>query len=200
MSKFRITWTTKLAHTAGCCFMQAQITPLLMVASMQVCGCRPCSTASLYALSQGVLAIVRAAAAGAHIAPSVMHSAQDAIAAIYVLLQQHGSFMAQAGSAGKAAICAAAEAMTASLQASMDRGFRVEGSELLYPKSCINCIIIGETDVHCCCYCCESVRKLTCSAPLCRFWHEQPVFCQQGGVIAPETPRTGHSGIDRTHC
>ena len=54
-----------------------------------------------------------------------MHSAQDAIAAIYALLQQHSSFMAQAGPAGKAAICAASEAMTASLQARLGYGFRV---------------------------------------------------------------------------
>ena len=45
-----------------------------------------------------------------------MHSAQDAIAAIYYLLQLHGSFMAESGPDGHAAICAAAEAMVTSLK------------------------------------------------------------------------------------
>ncbi len=60
--------------------------------------------------------IIRAASQGAHIPPSVMHSAQDAIAAVYYLLQLHGSFMAGAGAAGHDAICAAAEAMITSLK------------------------------------------------------------------------------------
>lgn len=45
-----------------------------------------------------------------------MHSAQDAIAAIYYLLQLHGSFMADSGPVGHEAICAAAEAMITSLK------------------------------------------------------------------------------------
>ncbi len=45
-----------------------------------------------------------------------MHSAQDAIAAIYCLLHTHGSFMAEAGADGHHAICAAAEAMITSLK------------------------------------------------------------------------------------
>ena len=60
--------------------------------------------------------VIKAASDGAHIPPSVMHSAQDAIAAIYYLLQLHGSFMAESGAAGHAAICAAAEAMITSLK------------------------------------------------------------------------------------
>ena len=60
--------------------------------------------------------IIKAASQGAHIPPSVMHSAQDAIAAIYYLLQQHGAVMAQAGVNGHNAICAAARAMITSLK------------------------------------------------------------------------------------
>ena len=45
-----------------------------------------------------------------------MHSAQDAIAAVYYLLQLHGAFMAQAGDDGHRAICAAADAMITSLK------------------------------------------------------------------------------------
>ena len=48
-----------------------------------------------------------------------MHSAQDAIAAMYSLLQLHGSFMAQQSPDGHNAICATAEAMIASLKVAM---------------------------------------------------------------------------------
>ena len=60
--------------------------------------------------------IIKAALQGAHIPPSIIHSAQDAIAAIYHLLQLHGSFMADSGPAGCAAVCAAADAMITSLK------------------------------------------------------------------------------------
>ena len=47
-----------------------------------------------------------------------MHSAQDAIAGVYSLLQLHGPSMAQTGQEGHDAICAAAEAMLTSLKVS----------------------------------------------------------------------------------
>ena len=66
--------------------------------------------------------VIKAACDGAHIPPSVMHSAQDAIAAIYYLLELHGSFMAESGADGHAAICAAAEAMNTSLKVRISCG------------------------------------------------------------------------------
>ena len=78
--------------------------------------CRDCSISATRCLSNSVHEVIKAASDGAHIPPSVMHSAQDAIAAIYYLLQLHGSFMAGSGPAGHAAICAAAEAMITSLK------------------------------------------------------------------------------------
>lgn len=79
-------------------------------------SCRDCAIAVTQCLSDGMHDIIRAASQGAHIPPSVMHSAQDAIAAIYCLLHTHGSFMAEAGADGHDAICAAAEAMITSLK------------------------------------------------------------------------------------
>jgi len=79
-------------------------------------SCRDCSIAVTQCLSDSMHDIIRAASEGAHIPPSVMHSAQDAIAAIYCLLHTHGSFMAEAGADGHDAICAAAEAMVTSLK------------------------------------------------------------------------------------
>ncbi len=79
-------------------------------------SCRDCSIAVTQCLSDSMHDIIRAASQGAHIPPSVMHSAQDAIAAIYCLLHTHGSFMAEAGAVGHHAICAAAEAMITSLK------------------------------------------------------------------------------------
>ena len=64
--------------------------------------------------------VIKAASRGAHIPPSVMHSAQDAIAAIYYLLQLHGSFMAGSGAEGHAAICSAAAAMITSLKVNIE--------------------------------------------------------------------------------
>lgn len=81
--------------------------------------CRSCTAAAVSALSHGVLTIVKEASSGAHIPPSIMHSAQDAIAADYSFLQQHGAFLAQAGSPGRQAICSASEAMIATLQVSL---------------------------------------------------------------------------------
>ncbi|DBB01023.1 TPA: hypothetical protein ACH3X1_000923 [Trebouxia sp. C0004] len=79
---------------------------------------RDCSIAVTQCLSDSMHHIIRVASQGAHIPPSVMHSAQDAIAAIYCLLHTHGSFMAEAGAVGHHAICAAAEAMITSLKGS----------------------------------------------------------------------------------
>lgn len=67
-------------------------------------------------LSTSMHEVIKAGSHGAHIPPSVMHSAQDAIAAIYYLLQLHGSFMAESGAEGFAAVCSAAEAMITSLK------------------------------------------------------------------------------------
>lgn len=78
--------------------------------------CRECSIAATRCLSDGMHGVIKAASNGAHIPPSVMHRAQDAIAAIYYLLQLHGSFMAESGAEGHVAICAAAEAMITSLK------------------------------------------------------------------------------------
>ena len=78
--------------------------------------CRECSVSATLCLSNSMHEVIKAACDGAHIPPSVMHSAQDAIAATYYLLQLHGSFMAASGAAGHAAICAAAEAMITSLK------------------------------------------------------------------------------------
>ena len=63
--------------------------------------------------------IIKAASEGAHIPPSVMHSAQDAIAGVYSLLQLHGPFMPQTGREGHSAVCAAAEAMLTSLKVAL---------------------------------------------------------------------------------
>lgn len=57
-----------------------------------------------------------------------MHSAQDAIAAIYSFLQQHGTFLAQAGSPGEQAVCSAAEAMIVSLQVNLPPSVPCTGS------------------------------------------------------------------------
>ena len=85
--------------------------------SMASClSCRECSISVTRCLSDSMHDIIKAAAHGAHIPPSVMHSAQDAIAAIYYLLQLHGSFMAASQPDGHEAICAAAEAMITSLK------------------------------------------------------------------------------------
>ena len=91
------------------------------------------------ALSQGVLTIVKAAAAGAHIPPSVMHSAQDAIAAIYSFLQQHGTFLGQAGAPGKQAVCSAADAMIASLQVSLSLSACCKNPCLHAHRRCHSC-------------------------------------------------------------
>ena len=81
--------------------------------------CRDCALGAVSALASGILAIAKAAASGGHIPPTVMHSAQDAIAALYALLQQHGAFVAGAGASGRQAIWVAAEAMMVSLQVSL---------------------------------------------------------------------------------
>ena len=78
--------------------------------------CREGSISATLCLSNSMHEVIKTASDGAHIPPSVMHSAQDAIAAIYYLLQLHGSFMAESGAAGHAAVCAAAEAMITSLK------------------------------------------------------------------------------------
>lgn len=83
---------------------------------VQVLSCRECSIAATHHLSNSMHKVIAAASHGAHTPPSIMHSAQDAIAAIYYLLQLHGSFMADSGPAGHAAISAAAEAMITSLR------------------------------------------------------------------------------------
>lgn len=81
-----------------------------------ILSCRDCSISATRCLSNSMHEVIKAASDGAHIPPSIMHSAQDAIAAIYYLLQLHGSFMAESGAAGHAAICAAADAMITSLK------------------------------------------------------------------------------------
>lgn len=83
---------------------------------------RECSLAATGCLSTSMHEVIKAASGGAHIPPSVMHSAQDAIAAIYYLLQLHGSFIAESGAEGHAAICSAAEAMITSLKVNLPVG------------------------------------------------------------------------------
>ena len=67
-----------------------------------------------------------------------MHGAQDAIAALYHLLQLHGSFMAESGPDGHAAICTAAEAMITSL--------KVQSSTFLLPIL----LWVSSDSVHAC--------------------------------------------------
>ena len=68
-----------------------------------------------------------------------MHSAQDAIAAIYSFLQQHGTFLGQAGAPGKQAVCSAADAMIASLQVSLSLSACCKNPCLHAHRRCHSC-------------------------------------------------------------
>ena len=80
--------------------------------------CRAISVPVVQQLSEIILASIPATACEAQVRVGtiMMHAVQDAIAAVYYLLQYHGTYMAAAGSQGTTAIVTAASAMLRGLQ------------------------------------------------------------------------------------
>lgn len=104
---------------------------LLEFKPMQTKLRRVCMEA-LSALANGVLDVVAAASSGMRILQSSAEEVQDAISAMYAIMQRHGGYIAnETGAHGRDAIAAAAQAVLLVLQ--------VHSSHLPCPAPCVGC-------------------------------------------------------------